>query len=316
MYFSGVEFKNCCIIIGIFLIAICFLPSCGGANNPTQIEQRVIKETYYDESNDIQSWKEYRYNDQDLTIEIYTYDFTGELTDYSIKEYDSNDNLLSSTYFDGDGNMTSQYTHTYDELQREVTDSMYLVDETGEITNTLWENIYDEQGNLIRILEHKDSRSYIAEENTYNAEGQKVFSVAYPNSDVFGNPISTSEYTYDEAGRLIRRSTDYNIIYSNMTTEYEYDQEGNIAREITYEDGEPFFDYSYKYDSNGNLLEEIDTYYQNGNETQTQTTYTYEYNENGYPSKKEIIDIDEYGNQVVTVCVYEYEDIPSGLTEN
>lgn len=318
MYFSGIKFKNCCIIVVTLLIAICFLTSCGETKteNSTQIDQRVIKETYYDENNDIKSWKEYRYNDQDMTVESYRYDAAGTLLEYSIEEYDTNDNLLSSTCYDENGNMASQYTHTYDELQREVTDSMYLVDETGEITNTLWENIYDEQGNLIRVLEHEDGRTYVAEENTYNDAGKRIRSVAYPDSDGFGNPISVSEYTYDEDGRLIIQSTDYNIIYSNMTTEYEYDQEGNIAREITYEDGEAFFDYSYKYDSDGNLLEEIDTYYQNGNETQTQTTYTYEYNEDGYPSEKEIIDIDEYGNQVVTVCVYEYEDIPSGLTES
>lgn len=75
MYFSGIKFKNCCIIVVTLLIAICFLTSCGETKteNSTQIDQRVIKETYYDENNDIKSWKEYRYNDQDMTVESYRY---------------------------------------------------------------------------------------------------------------------------------------------------------------------------------------------------------------------------------------------------
>ncbi|TAH64470.1 MAG: hypothetical protein EWM47_12530, partial [Anaerolineaceae bacterium] len=171
--------------------------------------------------------------------------------------YDLNGNLLQSN--DVAGNIT---TYTYDTLDRILTTTKQLKDDSGTILSEsvnaqtyTWDGnissrtdalgnttsyIYDTRGNQVKIIDALGNTTY----KVYDRMGRETALVS-PKNYIQGEVLSNMErtlYSYDELGRLIKQTEVYKKMTRNSsggwdqawvsanTNSYEYNSLGNVTK--------------------------------------------------------------------------------------
>ena len=162
-------------------------------------------------------------------------------------EYDSNNNLLKTTYTDERGNLVSTETFAYDE-KGQLIKKTYDSNNVEDPWSIVYTYTYDENGNLL-----VDDR---VQSSGYNTR---------------------YEYTYDEGGAPIKK-TEYTP-HGTYYYVWEYDKAGNeILEKRSFADGTRDYMYSQTYDEAGNRIK---THYQYGVSDEVVGETFYEYDEHG-----------------------------------
>ena len=199
---------------------------------------------------------------------VYTYDAygrvlsmtdpNGNVTTYD--EYDVNGNCLQSTLPNG-----LVVTHTYDALGRlikSVTGEisiLYTYDAAGRVTSYtdaeghVFTMQYDANGNTVSMT---DANGDTIQQNTYDAVNQLTMT-----EDILG--VQT-KYEYNQVGQILKTVENLNTT-REKTTEYTYDDAGRLLSSTDAENGTA----SYEYDGFGNITAMVDP---NGGKTE----YTYD----------------------------------------
>ncbi len=192
---------------------------------------------------------EYTYDEKGrVTKKVHT-DPDGEINTFEY-EYDDRNNVTKKTQRTELGN-EFVYEYTYDDQNRVVKE---VKNSYGSVTVTT--NEYDEHGNLTKITENpSDGEKKVREHRYQYDERGNILKKEYING---GALVQTTEYEYDSADRVIKR-TNYsaeNKIIGTVTIEY--DADGNTLREKC-EAGEAGdsltpYDSIYRYDEFGNMV--------------------------------------------------------------
>ena len=162
-------------------------------------------------------------------------------------EYDSNNNLLKSTYTDERGNLVSTETFAYD-AKGQLIRKTYEDNDFEYPLSIVYTYTYDENGNLL--------------------VDDRVTSSGYHTRD---------EYTYDAGGAPIKK-TEYTP-HGTYYYVWEYDKAGNeILEKRSFADGTRDYMYSQIYDEAGNRIK---THYQYGVSDEVVGETFYEYDEHG-----------------------------------
>ena len=144
----------------------------------------------------------------------------GSLSSYTTYEYDENNNQSKVTYYNGDGSVDSEeYTYYGEDGKREKEERYaaegYLMSEGSYIEEGVWRiTSYNADGTIDFIEEWTSDTC-----RTYDSEGNLTF---------------YDEREYDEAGRIIKRSS---FTADGELTGYwvsEYDEQGNRISYIQY----------------------------------------------------------------------------------
>lgn len=187
--------------------------------------QTVYNKNYYDEIGNIIKvrnkkgyYATYSFNNMNRLTKV-----EGPLAGYKITfRYDLAGNKISET-----NSKNNTMTYTYDKLNRLET----IIDPYGVIIN---KNIYDENGNVTKVIDAKGYISASTDEGRYG-----------------------TEYTYDIANRLVT-VVDPEIAELNdpskYTVKYEYNQFGETTKVID----ALGYETNYEYDNSGNLTKVID----------------------------------------------------------
>ena len=138
----------------------------------------------------------YDYDDKGQLIKQDTYYKSGELFNSRVYTYDDNGNLLTEVDTDADGNIVGSTEYEYDS-KGNVTKMTWLAFDSVSFNYVNYE--YNSNGDKI-----KESGNLYTYENEY-FDGQIIRSKHY---DADGNYSSTTEYGYDEYGRVIIVETD------------------------------------------------------------------------------------------------------------
>lgn len=225
--------------------------------------------------------------DSERTV-TYTYDEAGRLTrkHYLTEDtYQGNPRRNETTYtyaYDEKGNLTEEKrVATYSGGDGEETATTYRYNDSGKVTykktaftSGSWNEEtteYRTDGTLYKVTERHSSTDnvYIDEYD----ERERLWKEWIAPTDE--EPYVNREYTYDDAGRLIRKSTQSGTDYynydalGNLTEEsdgvnctvYTYDKEGNCLTAIRYSlNGAITWQKAYTYDADGNCLTDTVTY--------------------------------------------------------
>jgi len=231
--------------------------------------------------------------DRNDRVTTYAYDSVGRLTAENwvngnrtfLYIYDSVGNLLAA----GDG--TSNYTYTYDSLNRNLTTTFnfdsqsavfaYTYDSVGRQTtssltlngtlNRVNTTTYDYLGNATSIRQHGNAVDEIFAEFEHNANGLLTSIRRYEKDDDTINEIAESLYEYNANNAvtsITHKKPDETQIVKHS---YTYDETNNIVEYLNSIDGQTSYDYdflgqlvsadhagqtdeSYAYDSNGNRV--------------------------------------------------------------
>ncbi|MDO4301673.1 MAG: RHS repeat-associated core domain-containing protein [Clostridia bacterium] len=203
-------------------------------------------ERYYDTRKNLR-YNFYRKNGTNYRTVQYNYNNRGQLS--AVKENENGGDYvkLVSYYYDNNGNLTSAHygnnsynVYYYDEANSVV--SMYLKKKSDNST-----------------LEHI---SY-----SYRADGNITSKTV-----TYGDDTSTTEYTYDSTGRLIRENV---TGYDNFGIAYTYDSAGN-RKSMTLSGNAGNYTENYTYDKNNRLTGSVKNY----GKTSAYTDYTYDKNGN------------------------------------
>lgn len=224
----------------------------------------ITEKKEYDADGDIRSHWEYIYDAHgNKTEDInklkstkanvceYKYDGSGNITE--LKRYNTGDNSVRHSIFDGKGNIIR--TTTYDA--------------TGSVLE-ISEGSYDGKGNLAKQTIYTADGSTYSIVSRYDARGNEIQRIIFnPDKD----PYLEQETKYDGKGNMtefIKYNPDGTI---SRRTEYRYDANGNRTELIDYgTDGNIKLRYEYKYDQNGNMTEE--TQYNKNGEVNGRTVYS------------------------------------------
>ena len=269
---------------------------------------------------------QYEYdNNGRITVRIES-DGNGTVMFHDEYTYDEAGHEIKCTGTDGDGNFLSETENAYDEAGHQILYASRSIFQ-GEEQSGRVEWVYDEHGWLVL-------------EDRYHAIAEMLHTqVVYTDHDGNGNPgqifhyrffdVDTStEYTYDEDGRLLRRTKSDAEGILRERDEREYDADGREIRQtIYYETRGTSEVYESTYDERGvqtkkSLLSdgtvwEMHKYGADGrplkreqysqNDGGVDFSYEYEYNADGKPVKE--ITMQRYSSFCAyTITLYEYDE--------
>ena len=245
----------------------------------------------------------YKYNEQNLPIEISTlndrYGYE-EIYDYN---YDSRGNLI----FERDrmdGQTSYVYEYVYDEK-----DNVLKKVQTSFSGKFIFEYTYDDKGDLIKEIATSSDGKLIYTTSytyTYDARNHLIMKIQTDTGYKY-----VEDYTYDANENLIKETYTYisgNKITNKITYEYIYDVNNNLIKEIyTEAEGNGAYDHvcNYIYDENNILIREE---YDHG------TIVKYVYDDIG--NVIQIIRIYTSGDEHIEEYKYDLVYIPFDLTED
>lgn len=186
----------------------------------------------------------------------------------------SNGWTMKRSLFDGDSNLISYITYTYDIQGREATCSAYngegaLVDEEKSLYDGAGNQIvrpaitnyseyrlgrdeitYNSNGDVISVKHYDENGAlYNCDEYEYNTEGKISSKKCY---DEFGVLLHYEEYGYDSKGNEINRIYDD---AGNLNVYEEYDSKGNLIIGKTYDRDGNLIQYTEsEFDFEGNWI--------------------------------------------------------------
>ncbi len=259
------------------------------------------------------------YDQYVIAKETYTSNGTNGTKVY---EYDANGREIRVTTTEA-GTVSTAET-TYNAKGLVTSEKSYVNGSLSE--KTIYE--YDSYGNETRCdYDHISSGYYTRFSAAYRADGQMTW-MEYSDSDGLW---TRSNYTYDAAGNKTKAVTDYGS--SVTTTTYTRDSAGRVIKERdVYSDGgwcETNYIYSggyvtrtslttsdgyshnmtYRYDANGNM-----TYIKSSDSDGYETTTTYAYNADGLITKQVDTQQNLWGDGSTTTTEYTYNDIGQELS--
>lgn len=184
--------------------------------------------------------------------------------------------LVTETYYDGEGEVTSQSQIKY-EYDSDGNQIRVLLDHEDRF----WTYKYDDFGNLIEQVSYENGVIISHEKYEYDEDGHKIKSLACFGDErskavsvyqynYYGNLIMETTYSYygemvnktsclyeyDRGGNLIRRTFTKEDIFHGAE-EYMYDTSSNLIKEESYDtERNALWFYGYDYDENGNMIEE------------------------------------------------------------
>ena len=253
----------------------------------------------------------------------YGYEYTADGQISEFRDY-INDTVTVYTYLPS-GRLASVVTYDFDYYgaQESLVNEVYYYNAQGQMSST------------VRKLGSEMLYAEMQSTYLYNEDG----SLSGSEMDI-GNYTVDTDYTYDNYGRLTRRSNDYYLIsnsstgfYNEIAIEYAeklYSTETCTKSEIskyTSNIGEEFSEYSYEYDESGNITKvTILKYSKNSytNEISVHDSIEIEYvydnlgqlirEDNGQTGYTYIYEYDKAGN-ITERCEYSYTTGSlSGLT--
>jgi YD repeat-containing protein len=154
--------------------------------------------------------------------------------------------------------------------------------------------VYDD--NIVQfIVNGQYEEAYRMLLSNRNEDQLTNFRVVYTKSN-YSNAYfeSTTSYTYDDCGNLLRSVVTYEE-GDTKVTEYVYDENYRLIKKTITDSS--VFETTYTYASDGRLLKETSVY---GGDSYT---YTYSYDSNGNLTKKSYTESGEYGERITN---YEY----------
>ena len=236
----------------------------------------------------------------------------------STRVYDIWGNLVQEIY-EGDGDVVTEYIHTYDENGRELS---YTYRTNAGANTTVYR--YDGSGYLTRMETTYMDDSVYYTDYVRDAEGRTLKETTYSNTDGLSY---TQVYTYDKDGNNTK------LVYTSgsgtvMTYTYTYDGKGNLTHE---EVDSPYSSSStdYVYDKGGRMvrMERKDSdgsgalgLYQfddEGRQIRSEYTTSYGYRdvtERVYDAKGRLVKETEEDDGTVTVSEYAYDEAARKMT--
>ena len=205
----------------------------------------------------------------------YTYD----AGDHLVRQENPDASFLAYAY-DANGNVVERSSaggtvrYTYDSQQRlksvtgiDGTVTQYTYKPGGQVATAVMPNgittmyDYDADGRLQQMLHVRGSASMVAGVRYgFNPGGQRDSTAEYDGESsvlagVAVNPVRTTAYRYDAAGRLIQEHATLRSGAVERTTDYAYDKVGNRIKKVMATAGMTEIT-SYSYDSNDRLVQE------------------------------------------------------------
>lgn len=176
-------------------------------------------------------------------------------------EYDKNWNLtLGITYRNGEEVSRVQYKNTKDSTQM-----TFLQD--GEESTMELRLTHDEQGNETRVERYSDGELTLITECTFDEKGNRL---TQTDTRVATNDVSRHEMAYDENGNMTKMTLD-----GGSTTVYTYDDQGRLVKqEQLSAEGQQGNYYEYTYSTDG--LTRTCLYYQSNGFPGGKTIETYD----------------------------------------
>ena len=240
--------------------------------------------------------------------------------------YDEAGHEIKRTSTDGDGNFLNETVNAYDAAGHKT---LYMSRgiSLGEELIEREEWIYDENGWLVQVddyhtLGEKVHRQTVYTDHDGNGNAGQILQYRFFDVD------ASTEYTYDEGGRLLRRVASDAEGVLREREEREYDADGRESRQTIYYEirgisavYESTYDERgiqtkryilpdgtarelYEYDAEGKMLKRIQYSPHDGN---VEASYEYEYNADGKPVKE--ITMQRYGSFCsYTITLYEYDE--------
>ena len=152
-----------------------------------------VKSLYYDDGEDMLSgWYEYSYDSQGNEVERRDYDENDALEGIARREYDEDGNEVLFQYYNGDEELDSWTEYEYDGQGNELSSSGYEAD--GTLSD--WsETAYDDHGYSVSHIwtyspEEEDSYHTYIYQNEYDEEGNIVRRTCYSDEVLY----SVTEY--------------------------------------------------------------------------------------------------------------------------
>lgn len=218
----------------------------------------------YDENNRLIEEVHY-YEDEVSEIIRYNLDENGRRTEVettyadnskSVKKIVRDNNTITVTTFDEDGDIEEEEQIKYDEQGRiveevktdedgkTVTHSEYTYNKKGKL---LYKTEYEgDNGSFIKTTLDYDNRDNLVSETQVTDQGNLVHSVNYQYNDkgertTWQNNYHVHHVEYDEHGRPVTEETKnrMNNLIENFT-EYKYNQQGLVAEERTFNLGDQY----------------------------------------------------------------------------
>ena len=236
----------------------------------------------------------------------------------STRVYDIWGNLVQEIY-EGDGDVVTEYIHTYDENGRELSytyrtnagesTTFYRYDENGYLSRT--ESTYVDDS--VYYTDYvRDAAGRTLKETTYNNAGDLSYTQVY-TYDKDGNntklvytsgsgTVMTYTYIYDGRGNLTHEEVD--SPYSKSSTDYIYDKGGRMVR-------------MERKDSDGSGVLGLYQFDDEGRQIRSEYTTSYGYRdvtERIYDGKGRLVKETEDDDGTVTVSEYAYDEAARKMT--
>jgi len=287
------------------------------------ISTRTYEHQYYDESDNLtcSSIEERRYDElgafEGKTLTSYYNDGTVE----SIKEYDSNWDLIAEYYYDreyrttircsydADGNLTARTEDSYAVVDgRVLKTSVECYDGDGNLSwrvemqhdadgNMIGSTAYDAEGNVESRHENDyDEWGYCAEARSYDSAGNLTQRNVYVNEE---GRTGVESYYYDGAGDLIQYGYVTYDDRNNAIAEHAYNPDGSlIIREARdFDENDNCLVY-HQYDSNDAQIQRIEYGYDDSGNL----TSVYHYGADDSLTWYVMNEFDEFGNRILSTA--------------
>ncbi len=192
------------------------------------------KMSCFDESDGSLSWYAiYEYDNNNQLISETEYESNGNAYSKYVYEYNSN-GLLSKKYcYEGDETPYCIYTYIYDEKKNPLFVNCY--DKNDNLTSKMsYEYSYDNKGNIIKYKEMDSDNLILWYEATYNDKGDRI-SYKTLNASGVAQSYLTYSIEYDSKGNITKHSSKDAYGNVSLSIDYAYDEYGNVTSEITYD---------------------------------------------------------------------------------
>lgn len=181
-------------------------------------------------------------------ISIIEHNRETSIGNYYKDELDSNNNIITRTYYFNDGISEYRCSYQYDNNNRKIGEKHYL-------HNSIYfwcEYEYNYDGKVSKIIDHMDQSDFYSEYE-YNSLG---YLNKYSKYDNKGRTITSIEYKYGKDGKLLNKYIIYTAGTLSYSTVYINDDTGTLKR-YTYSKKDSTGSYTCEYDLNGNIIKEM-----------------------------------------------------------
>ena len=215
--------------------------------------------------------KEFAYDSEGNLVKTTSYSANGEITGWSESEYDDKGNKIKHIWYNRDGMVQEWYTYGYDADGNETKGYCYNADDT---LRSWYTYEFDSYGNWTKYVSHGSDGAIVSTySNAYEYDSNGKLT-KQSSLDKKGNVTGWGEYDYDSSGNQAKYTwflTDGTI---SAWRKYAYDADGNmLLNEKHLPDGSVAEKMVYEYDTHGNLIGTI-SYNADGNVVQ-QMRYEY-----------------------------------------